>query len=273
MAGDWIKLHRKCLDSRVWNGDEFVWKLWCWCLVRASWKGDWKHSRKVESGQFVTGRHEAAEQLNCSPSKWYRGMRKLQDWGQIRMEANSKFTVVSVLNWSVYQGQDATARTASEQQVNSEWTASEQRVNTLKKERKKEGKKERKIYHHVDPDPFVEAWNSAEGVRKIGKMSESRLKSLRSRMSETVAGRPWLDVLIEVLSSKFPLKTTLGSPDSWKPDGDWILKPDSLLKIVECKYDWTPNDAKNNGRSCESRIGPGQRYDPDATKEEPGIGF
>lgn len=140
---DWIKLHRKSLDSRVFS-DPFLWQLWCWCLMRANWKGSWKDGREIKPGQFTCGRNQSADWLNCSPSKWYRGMKTLQEWGQIRMDANSKWTTVTVCNWGTYQQEEEGDRTANGQRVNSEWTANEQPVNTLKEgQERQEGKKDK----------------------------------------------------------------------------------------------------------------------------------
>lgn len=122
MAGDWVRLHRKALGSRVFS-DPWLWRLWCWCLLKACWKEGWKDGRQLLPGQFATGRNDAAEQLNVSPSKWYRGMRILAEWGQVSLSVNSRFTVVTVCNWRTYQYDHHDDRTTDEQQMNSGRTA------------------------------------------------------------------------------------------------------------------------------------------------------
>lgn len=124
-GGDWLRLHRKALDSRAFS-DDWLWRLWSWCLMKACWREGWKDGRALESGQFATDRKAAADQLNVSPSKLYRGLQTLQEWGQIRLEANSRFTTVTICNWRTYQCEGC----ESEQPVNSGWTAGEQRVNS-----------------------------------------------------------------------------------------------------------------------------------------------
>ena len=52
-------------------------------------------------------------------------MLKLQEWRQIKLEVNSRFTHVTVCNWDTYQKGDF----ESEQPVNSQRTAGEQPVN------------------------------------------------------------------------------------------------------------------------------------------------
>lgn len=146
MVGDWLRLHRKSLDSRAFS-DDWLWRLWCWCLLKAGWKTQWKHGRELLPGQFATGRNLASEQLKVSPSKWYRGMHLLQEWGQIQLEVNNHFTVVTICNWQSYQPAEEEEWTADEQPADNQRTAGEQPVNTpsLLGEEGKKGKKGKKV--------------------------------------------------------------------------------------------------------------------------------
>lgn len=148
MAGDWLRLYRKSEDSRVFS-DDWLWRLWCWCMMRANWKTTWKDGREILPGQFTMGRIEAADRLKVSPSKLYRGLHTLRDWGQIRLEANSRFTVVTVCNWKTYQPENSEEWTAGEQPVNSQRTAGEQPADTLV--RREEGKKGRHLFSPDEP--------------------------------------------------------------------------------------------------------------------------
>jgi hypothetical protein len=122
----------------------------------------------------------------------------------------------------------------------------------------------------ADRDRFTAAWNVAPGVQPISTLSSGRLAQLRRRLDEKVtmglAARPWLNVLEQVLREKFPLKFTRGDPAGWKPNVDWILKPDSLPAIIEGKYDWEKNDGRRND------IGSGQRHDPATATRPPTVG-
>lgn len=236
MAEGWVRLHRKSVDSRVWS-DVFLWKLWCWCLVRANWKSGWKHGREIKPGQFVTGRDQAAEQLSCSGSKWYRGMQKLQEWRQITIDANSRFTVVTICNWSVYQGEEDGKRTTDEQPVNSEWTAGEQQMDTIEegKERKK-GKKR-------------------EGARKFCKPSVEEVEAYAASKEKQIdAQRFW---------------------DYYESNG-WRVGRGPMKDWKAAVRNWIRNDKefKRNGTKTTNHIGPGQRYDASAPKtEQPRTGF
>lgn len=105
MSGDWLKLHRKSLDSRVFS-DADLWRLWCWCLMKANWKSGWFSGVEVPRGSFSTGRESAAEQLEVSPSKFRRGLKKLEQFGCISTRSTNRFTVISIVNYDKYQFED-----------------------------------------------------------------------------------------------------------------------------------------------------------------------
>jgi hypothetical protein len=58
-------------------------------------------------------------------------MQKLQEFGCIRMEANNRFTIVSIVNWRKYQGEVNNERTTDEQQADNERTTSGQQADTI----------------------------------------------------------------------------------------------------------------------------------------------
>ena len=141
MAGDWIKLHRQSLDSQVFS-DPILWRLFCWCLMRANWKPGWFQGVEIPSGSFATGREAAGQQLGMSGIGWYRSMKKLQEFGLIELNPNNRFTVISVVKWSFFQNveqQMNNERTTDEQRMNNKRTTDEQQKNTIE-----EGKKEKK---------------------------------------------------------------------------------------------------------------------------------
>lgn len=159
---DWLKLHRKSLESRVFS-DPQLWRLWCWCLLKSNWKRGWYLGCEVQPGQFAIGRAAASEELGVSGSAWYRAMLKLQEIGCIRLQSNSRFTIVSIVNWQKYQGEVNSKRTAGEQPTNNERTAGEQQADTIEEGLEGEEGLERynslSISRHGKNERFQEFWN------------------------------------------------------------------------------------------------------------------
>lgn len=125
MSNDWIKLHRQLLDSRVFS-DDFLFRLWIWCLLKANWKQGWFQKRSILPGQFATGKTSASSELGVSCSKWNRGMKKLAEFGNVKLTVvNHQFTIVEVVNWRAYQCRDEESETPPEQQRNASGTPAE----------------------------------------------------------------------------------------------------------------------------------------------------
>lgn len=177
MAGDWVKIYRSMMDSAVW-GDEWLVKLWIWCLLKANHTPGNFLGIQIDRGQFVTGRLQGADELRVTQSRWYRGMCRLEQLGQITTEANNRFTIVTVCKYKLYQEGNGDERTTNEQpkrhldeaqtktrkieqqktddngqpakelrrghsaKANNERTTNEQQTNTIEEEQ--EGKKVRK---------------------------------------------------------------------------------------------------------------------------------
>ena len=168
MDSDWIKVHRQTLDSRVFS-DAFLFRLWMWCLLKANWKRGWYQGCEIKPGQFATGKSSASEELGVSGSKWYRGMQKLSEFGNVKLSSvNQRFTIVEVANWHVYQLIGESDRTADEPPANNQRTAGGKQMDTI--EEGKEGKKERredKSTYVILPselgEDLVSSWNDILG--------------------------------------------------------------------------------------------------------------
>jgi hypothetical protein len=102
MAGDWVKLYRSLMESDIWH-DEWLVKLFVWCLLKASFRDSAFKGKTIERGQFVTGRLRASEELDVSPGKWLRGIEKLVKAGCISTKSDNQFTVITVCNYESYQ--------------------------------------------------------------------------------------------------------------------------------------------------------------------------
>lgn len=102
----YIMLYRKSLTSAVFQ-DEKTWKVWSWCILRANWNSipiDFDGEQvTLRRGEFVTGSHKMVGELEMSISTVWRHLRKLEKWGNIGIKTGRRFTVITVLNYDVYQ--------------------------------------------------------------------------------------------------------------------------------------------------------------------------
>ena len=93
---------------------------------------------------------------------------------------------------------------------------------------------------------LVEAWNGL-GLPQVVKLTSGRLKSVNARMSEPFFRENYSRGLEMVRESKF---CNGGNDRAWKADFDWFVKPDTLARVLENKYeDRKPKRDPVTGRS------------------------
>ena len=216
MAGDWIRLHRKLLESQVFQcGNDFLFRLFIWCLLRANWQAIRKDDREIKRGQFVTTRSEAADWLGCKPSTGYKGLQKLAEWGMISLECNSLGTVITVCNYDTYQTDKEGGVAAKEQRSNSEVTAKEQRSNSEATLSFKEKKKDKKEKNNVVVDDvlFNRFWAvfPARRKRDKGDAKKAWKEAIRKADPEVI-----ITAAAEYAASP------LGQGDFAKMPGSWL---------------------------------------------------
>ena len=102
MSNGYIKLHRKILDNGVFADAELL-KVFVWCILKANTEPNVVYGRKVDTGQFITGRVSAAEELRLKPSTVYKRMQVLKKQGYIEIDSNTKNSLVTVVKYKSYQ--------------------------------------------------------------------------------------------------------------------------------------------------------------------------
>jgi hypothetical protein len=115
----WIKLYRRSLESAVFQRDK-LWRVWCYCLLRANHrprKHLWNNEEVIlKPGQFIFGRHQAAEDLLMKRSTVWDQMQLLRELGNLDIKSDSRFSLVTVCNWKSYQGSENEKRQRVRQQ-------------------------------------------------------------------------------------------------------------------------------------------------------------
>lgn len=116
MAGrGWVGINQKIMDSEVFLDPKKL-KLWLMVLLDA------KHSDsnyffdgksiKVRRGQLVTGREQLADDYNLgmkpsncvSSDTVWRWMKYFEKKNMISMESDSRYSIVTIINYQKYQG-------------------------------------------------------------------------------------------------------------------------------------------------------------------------
>jgi hypothetical protein len=106
-------------------------------------------------------------------------------------------------------------------------------------------------------DELIQKWNAIDGVVHCRKPTDSRKRAFAARSKEP-GWASEIDTALDRVSKSSFLR---GQTDrgNWKADIDWILKPDSMTRILEGKYDDAPKHSRRNGGPVQRT--PGRVYD------------
>lgn len=164
----YVKLFRKLLKSTMFDNPNLL-KVWIWCLLKATHRD---HAQviglqKVElrPGQFIYGRNRAAEELKLKPSTTHRYMLWLKEVGNVDIKSNNKFSVVTVVNWELYQIEE----NKMDSNMDSKWTTNGQQMDT-----NKNGKNDKNIYTAF----FESVWKLYPHKKGKGQVSDTQKAKL-----------------------------------------------------------------------------------------------
>lgn len=105
----WIKLYRKLLGSPIFSSEKGL-KIWVWCLLKATHEGFSQYVGRslieLQPGQFIFGRKVAAGELRMKQSTVRDWINQLKSDRYIDINSNSKYSVISIINWKEYQSAD-----------------------------------------------------------------------------------------------------------------------------------------------------------------------
>ena len=139
----WVKLHRKSIDSSVFN-NETLWKVFTYCMMKAQFKeaiGVVGYQEiPLLPGQFIFGRKVASKQCHMSEQKIRTSMEVLSKREILTIKTTNKFSIVTICNWELYQGDD----NENNQVTNQQLTNNQPTTNHI--EEGKEDKEDNNIY-------------------------------------------------------------------------------------------------------------------------------
>lgn len=101
----WFKLYRS-MEDWEWYKDSIVKAVFLDLLIRAQWEPGQFRGVDLEPGQLITGRKELAGRLGISEEQVRRALRVLKNCQQITSKPTNKFSVITVVNWAVYQSDE-----------------------------------------------------------------------------------------------------------------------------------------------------------------------
>lgn len=133
----WIKIDRNILEWR-WVRHPITLQVFLYLLLKANIKAADFGEMHVLRGQVLTSNARISSDLGLSIQQTRTALQHLKSTGEITSAGNPKYSVITIVNYSKYQG-DITGKTTNRQQANNKQT-------TSKQQQYKNDKKEEKEY-------------------------------------------------------------------------------------------------------------------------------
>lgn len=232
MTKGWIKLHRKFIDWE-WYSDVPTKVLYIHLLLDADHKGrKWK-GKDIQKGQCVVGRKALAEKTGLSERQVRTALEKLKETGEILCEATNKYTLVTIVNYELYQGYEGDERPTDVQQMSNKCPTDVQQMSTNKNI--KNEKNIRNIRNiNISYVEIIDLYHSlCPSFPHIRTISEGRKKAIKARLN-TYSIEDFKTLFEKAEASDF-LKGN--NNRNWSADFDWLIKDTNMPKVLEGKYD------------------------------------
>lgn len=234
----WVKLHRKMLDNPIIMKDAEHLAVWMYLLLNAThaeYPALFKGKKiMLQPGQLITGRKSIASTLCVSESKVTRILSAFESEQQIEQLTSNKNRLISVVNWDKYQIFDQ----QNEQQMNNNWTTTEQQVNTNKKNKNVKNEKNEIKYSDIPElnEAILEFIKFRKGIKK--PMTDKAVKLMLGKLNKMTSN---VGEQIEILNQSilggwtgiYPLKQTKKEPiPKWMPKTQNEYDFDELEKAL-----------------------------------------
>lgn len=111
------------------------------------------------------------------------------------------------------------------------------------------GSANKELYPHDEIKEVFQEWNDAAaewGWVCCVRLTSKRRTAIAARLREPFFRDSWRDALIRAGPSRF-LRGDTDDDRNWRADLEWFLRPDTVVRVLEGKYD-DKAKAKNNGR-------------------------
>lgn len=159
----WIKIDRNILHWR-WFTDRNTLQVFLWLLLNANIKPNGFMGVTVKRGEVATSYKTIASQSKMTVDQARTAIHHLKITGEVTITRHSKFLVISIVNYDLYQGQNPIKSQSNPIQIpiTSQSNPNNQRIKERKKERiytrAREGNDE------TEPSADDRSWEAELGV-------------------------------------------------------------------------------------------------------------
>lgn len=129
----WVKLFRS-FTQWEWYTDTNVKAVFLHLFLVANPKDNAWHGKAIKRGQLVTSYRHLSAAVGLDVHTIHRAIKKLVSTGEITVESNAKFSIITLNNYDSFQGSATVKQRSSNSQATSEQSTKEYKNNKNKKE-------------------------------------------------------------------------------------------------------------------------------------------
>ena len=121
----WIKLHRKFVNWE-WFTDHKTSHLFLYLLLSANHEDNNWRGQTIKRGQLITGRKSLSDKTGLSEQNIRTCLDKLKSTNEITIKTTNKNSVITVLNYDLYQNKETSNQQNNQQLTNNQPTTNQQ---------------------------------------------------------------------------------------------------------------------------------------------------
>ena len=172
--GNYIKLHRSLMEWE-WYGDSNTTRLFIHMLLKANWKEGRFEGVIIPRGSFASSLQTLADESGLSVMQIRTAIKHLKLTGEITSKPHRKFTVFSIVNYSLYQSDNSQDNTKNNNQVTASQQGDNKMITTI--EEREERKKERNNKYTCAFEEFWQAYPRKKDKGNAFKKFNARLNN------------------------------------------------------------------------------------------------
>ncbi len=124
MNRGYVRLWRRSLDAG-WIRNHKLWAFWSYCLLKATYQEFdaiiGLQTVHLVPGQFVFGLRVAAQETGLSIREIRTILDFLKKAGNLTIKTTNKFSIITIINWHTYQGEEAKNDTQNDKPLTNKW--------------------------------------------------------------------------------------------------------------------------------------------------------
>lgn len=114
-----------------------------------------------------------------------------------------------------------------------------------------ENQKQEQVSDAFGPKDLMDLWNQLSSpLPQVKAVTDGRSRTIKARLQDFPDQDYWRQVITKIKASDFCLGKAKGST-GWKASFDWMIRPDTHIKIMEGQYDNHDSKADRNKKILE----------------------